>query len=81
MDRFDELWKDRQELLNIEESDSPCLCDEFGSDVCPIHSTIKLEMVEKDIIDKFTKSQYVTRKKKGLRTTTKKTPKGNLGRV
>jgi len=66
-DEFDELWKERQELLNIQENtELECLCDDFGQDECPIHSTRLLDMImmTEEEIEKLSK----TKRKKETKT-------------
>lgn len=56
-DDFDGMWSEREELLNIENQKEVCLCDDFGVDDCPLHSTkdIELEMMTNEEVDMFTR--------------------------
>jgi hypothetical protein len=58
-DDFDGMWSEREELLNIENQKEVCLCDDFGVEECPVHSTrdIELEMMTNEEVEMLTKKR------------------------
>jgi hypothetical protein len=68
-DTFDELWQEREEMLKIEEKKDPfCTCDEYGEDACSIHSTLDLETLSNEDIEKITKNKNKKGVKKNRKT-------------
>ena len=70
---FDDLWKEREEMINIEEKDDPfCTCEDYGEDACPIHSQVDLDIIPNTYVEELTIVKHVTKTKKGLSKTIKK---------